>query len=145
VNRYDGFANATVSVSQDFLGCRLKMTFTWRWCLLGYDTGSAFDTHVKACADLLGADRWRMRDGLGGNSCLSASIGFICFQEMHQALHNSPLRFFRARAAARAGAQKPLLLTGPRRVAAKKRYRTTTDRRVFCLVWPPISLRRSTP
>jgi hypothetical protein len=66
LNRYDGFDDAVVSVSRDFVVCRLKMDVYFEMVFAGGMTlRSAFDTHVKACAALLGAERGRMRGGLG--------------------------------------------------------------------------------
>jgi hypothetical protein len=66
LNRYDAFDDAVVSVSRDFVVCRLKMDVYLEMVFAGGLTlRSAFHTHVKACAALLGAERGRMRGGLG--------------------------------------------------------------------------------
>jgi hypothetical protein len=64
-SRYDSFDDAVLSVSRDFVVCHLKMDVYLKMVFAGEMTlRSAFDTHIKACAALLGADRWRMRRGL---------------------------------------------------------------------------------
>jgi hypothetical protein len=57
--------------------CRLKIEVYLEMVFAGGMTmRSAFDTHVKACATLLGAERGRMRGGLGRRQL---SECFACF------------------------------------------------------------------
>jgi hypothetical protein len=78
INRHDGFDDAVVAVSLEFVVCRLKMDVYLEMVLAGGMTlRSAFDTHVK-----LAPPHYVLNEGGCGvvwacDSCLSASLGFI--------------------------------------------------------------------